>query len=84
MHDASATDLEKSSLPVWRIVLELVLITALLGGWLGGTGASLVGDTTPIPGDGTIFGEIAGVLAGALVLRLNVLRCMLWERLRRS
>lgn len=61
-----------------RMLLEMVIIIVLLAGWATLTGTSLTLDATPIPGDGTFFGEAGGIVVSILVWRLNALRYMIF------
>lgn len=63
-----------------RIVVEFLAISFLFTGSIASTFASLAGDMTPVPGDGTFFGSLAGALVTILMFRLNLLRLMLLQR----
>jgi hypothetical protein len=55
------------------VVSELVVLVVAGAVWTLLTGASLTFDATPVPGDGTIFGELAGVVAAMIGWRIVTL-----------
>ena len=56
-----------------RVVTEIVALLVAGVLWTVLTGASLTFDATPVPGDGTVFGELAGVVAAAIGWRIVTL-----------
>jgi hypothetical protein len=56
----------------------MIGIALLLAGWGTFTGTSVLLDATPIPGDGTFFGQLAGIVIPILVWRLNKLRGLIF------
>jgi hypothetical protein len=59
---------------------EIVLLLVAGAVWTALTGVSLTFDATPVPGDGTVFGELAGIVAAAIGWRIVTLV----RRLRRT
>ena len=72
----------KSEPSALRVAGEIVLLFAAGALWTALTGASLTFDATPVPGDGTVFGELAGLVAAMIGWRIVVVIGRLRRRAR--
>ncbi len=81
VRDAPA-DAERPAPSAMRVVGELLLLLAAGAVWTALTGASLTFDATPVPGDGTVFGELAGLVAAMIGWRIVMLVARLRTRVR--
>lgn len=63
-------ELEKAQRSKGAMVLHTLEWPLLVGGFVGFTLLSMLGDMTPLPGDGTLFGELAGMFFSAFVLKV--------------
>jgi len=66
----------------FRVLAEVLALLVAGGVWTALTGASLTFDATPVPGDGTLFGELAGLVAAGIGWRIVVLLGRLRKRVR--